>query len=163
MYRRCQYISSIARISAESWIDLMFAKSSGMGWFYLVWFRSMWVKSEYFLFWFIIKLVWLQFTECLRPTFQLQNYFCTQYVWIFLASEVLIFTVHCSMKRQSPIGKILQPADLVKYVTVVYAIRFWLVVTLGTCGFITVRLSIFRTDLGTSMPLLKLMMGKWLR
>ena len=38
-----------------------------------------------------------------------------------------------------------------------------IMVTMGTCGFISVGLLIFRPDLGTSIPLFKLPMGNWLR
>ena len=38
-----------------------------------------------------------------------------------------------------------------------------IVVKMGPCGFIPVRLSIFRPYLGTSIPIFKILMGKWFR
>ena len=37
-----------------------------------------------------------------------------------------------------------------------------IVVTMGLCGFISARLSIFHLYMGTLIPLLKIPMGKWL-
>ena len=76
-------IFSIAWILNESWIDPMFFKLAGMGWFELVWLGSTWIESEYFWFQFRIKLVWFQFTEFLLPTFQLWNDFRAQHFWNF--------------------------------------------------------------------------------
>ena len=52
-------------------------------------------------------------------------------------------------------------ADLVKYFEFFSLLDSRIVVTMGTCGFIPVRLSIFQPDIGTSILLFKLLIGKW--
>ena len=74
IYRCCQYFS-IAQILSESWIYPMFVEYYGVVLIDLVWFGSTWIKSEYFCFRFIIKSMWFQFTENLRPTFLTSEFF----------------------------------------------------------------------------------------
>ena len=135
-------IFSIAQMLAESWIDPIFVKLAGMGWFELVWFVSNWIQLEPFWFQLKIELVWFQFTSC--PTFSALK--------IFVRSAFLEILLFYSFSSRFPLlvfivpyhrNLLLNQSKMLQLLSLVLVISGHRIM-MALDGFIPILLSAFR-------------------
>ena len=139
----------------------MFVELSVIGWIELVWFGSMWIKSEYFWFRSRIDSVLFQFTVCLCPTFLTSKLFlCSAFLIVLLP---LIFSTRFSLSFfivPCHVTPLLTESKMLQFLSMVLVIC-GCGILMALDGFIPIFSSVFRLKSTLILiPLFRLPKGK---